>query len=115
LNDLIEKSRAACGEDFIAALTFLSGSLIQEELRKASSGEFQLPLALFFLTSFTTSLAYYLVILFTVLGLGVWRVCSRALTSKYLRAAEMPFTFLGLLLFILVEPMWLISLLGANH
>jgi hypothetical protein len=115
LNDLLQKSKAACGEDFIAALTFLSGSSIQEELRKASSGEFQVPLAVFFLTSFTTCIAYYLVILFTVLGLAVWRVANRALSSKYVRGGEMPFTFLGLLLFIVVEPVWLVSLLGAGR
>jgi hypothetical protein len=103
LNELVRKGVEVCGGKIVAAIAPATGAKIHFQLRKAVTEDINIPVAIFFLTSFTLSILYYISIAVTYAGLKLDVLVNKLFSTQFLKTDQMPFLFLGSLVFLLVE------------
>ena len=91
----IEDVVKTCDDHLESILGIIGFSSVRDMAFATKTNDTILPIAALFLTSFVTSLMYYLGIVITALGLRVNRLLSGIFSATYFRTRDMPFTFLG--------------------
>ncbi len=99
----MQSGKETCGGSFLAAVTFDQGPTLSGQLRQVALGEVQIPFAVFFLTSFGTSILYYFGIFCILIGCRMYRVTNIVFSTSYLKSDKYQFTFICSILFVVAE------------
>jgi hypothetical protein len=114
VNQIVAEGKNLCEGKMLSVILFPNAPSIRGKARSIAESAVQIPVGVFFTSSFIVSILYYLGILLTWIMLWIDRKTSQFFSARYLKTSRYPFSIIAAFFFSLFELARLVGFFVSN-